>query len=159
MIIQRLSADDWVRFRCIRMEALRDSPDAFGSTLEEAAARSEEDWREQLDALATFVAVVDGSDAGTARGSPHDVDATSAFLISMWVAPNFRGSGIGQELIQSVIAWARSEGYSKLALDVADENERALNLYARAGFEPTGETGSLPYPRRHVREHRRELIL
>jgi hypothetical protein len=39
MNIQRLSPDGWDRFRRIRMDALMDSPNAFDSTLQDAAAR------------------------------------------------------------------------------------------------------------------------
>jgi ribosomal protein S18 acetylase RimI-like enzyme len=111
-----------------------DSPNAFGSTLQDAAARSEADWHEQLEALATFVAVVDGQDVGTVRGAPDSTEPATALLISMWVAPRYRGRGVGERLVQSVVAWARSSGFSRLVLDVADDNEPALKLYSRVGL-------------------------
>lgn len=159
MKIQRLAPTEWRRYRHIRMQALQNAPDAFGTTLEEAAERSEADWRKQLETLATFVAVVNDHDAGTVRGAPHDADPASAYLISMWVTPQFRGCGVGKQLINSVIAWARAAGYSRLLLDVADENHPTVELYARMGFTPTDESGSLPPPRAHVSEHQRALSL
>lgn len=159
MNVLQLTAEDWARFRRIRMNALAEAPEAYGSTLEDASARSETDWRSQLDTLATFVAVIDGEDAGTARGGPHDTDPAAAFLLSMWVAPDHRGCGVGERLIDAVAQWARSAGYSRLLLDVADRNLPAIALYRRAGFLPTGETGSLPPPRSHIREHRLALTL
>jgi len=141
------------------MAALRDSPDAFGSTLEEAASRTEAGWRNQLLSVVTFVAVLEGADTGLARGAPHDTDPSTAFLLSMWVSPPFRRRGIGARLIQSVAGWARSAGFCRLVLDVADDNLPAIALYSRMGFTPTGETGSLPPPRDRIREHRRALVL
>lgn len=101
----------------------------------------------------------DLEDVGCVRGAPDDTDPSRAFLLSMWVAPRFRDRGIGQQLVGSVIDWARSEGFGALVLDVADDNRPAVALYAKMGFEPTGETGTLPPPREHVTEHRRILAL
>jgi len=157
--IRRLGPDDWERYRRIRLASLRDAPDAFGSTADEALSRIEADWRAQLDGLATFVAVIDGSDVGTVRGGPDDEDPETAYLLSMWVAPANRGAGVGDRLVATVIAWARSTGFTRLVLDVADHNEPARSLYRRSGFQPTGETGSLPPPRSHIREQRLALSL
>lgn len=159
MEIRRLSSADWARYRRIRLESLRDAPEAFGSTFDEALGRGEADWRLQLDALATFVAVANGSDIGTVRGGPDQDDIRTAFLLSMWVAPAHRGRGVGDRLVQTVIDWARSEACSRLILDVADHNHPALALYTRAGFRPTGETGTLPPPRTHIPERRLALSL
>jgi hypothetical protein len=40
--IERLTVDEGLRLRTIRLRALRDSPEAFGATFEEANARPEE---------------------------------------------------------------------------------------------------------------------
>ena len=157
MNIHRLVPDNWKRLREIRLAALRDSPDAFGSTLADTIARDEANWREQIATLATFIAVVNGCDIGMVRGGPHEIDPATAYLLSMWVAPDHRHRGYGDLLIQAVIGWAKAAGYGQLVLDVADDNQPAVALYTRLGFEPTGETGTLPAPRTHVREHRRAL--
>ncbi len=159
MEVRRLAPDDWERFRRIRLAALLDAPDAFGSTIDEALARREAGWRSQLETLATFVAIMDDVDVGMVRGGPDDADPATAFLLSMWVAPSFRGCGVGDRLVRVVIDWARSTGFSRLVLDVADHNLPAVALYARAGFDPTGEAGTLPPPRSHIREHRRAMVL
>jgi ribosomal protein S18 acetylase RimI-like enzyme len=77
----------------------------------------------------------------------------------MWVAPEARGQGVGNALIDAVIEYARSSGAIRLLLDVGDHNQQAIALYARKGFKPNGQTGSLPAPRNHIREHQRELRL
>jgi len=141
------------------MRALVDAPDAFGSTAEETAARPPESWRQQLCDLATFVAVRDGEDVGMVRAVTVDGSLTDAFLLSMWVAPAARGRGAGNALIAAVVHWARSAGACTVLLDVADDNAAAIALYARHGFMPTGEAGTLPPPRAHIAEHRRALRL
>ena len=157
--LQRLGPDEGPRLRAIRLRALRDAPDAFASTLEEAAARTSENWTSQVLELPTFVAVSDGQDVGMVRYAQDGAGAETGWLISMWVAPHVRRQGVGGALVDAVAEWARSRGATRLLLDVADANAPAVSLYARKGFEPTGKSGTLPPPREHIREHRRELAL
>ena len=156
---KRLAAHEGLRLRTIRLRALAEAPDAFGSTHDEAAARPLDSWAAQLRKIATFVAVVDGEDVGLVRGARDDSQADAAWLISMWVAPEVRGRGVGEALIDAVVEWARASGARRLLLDVGDHNQPAIALYARMGFEPNGTTGCLPAPRDHIREHQRELRL
>lgn len=159
MEIRRLGAHEGQRLRAIRLQALAEAPDAFGSTCEEASARPLDSWAAQLRQIPTSVAVVDGEDVGIVRGARDDSRTDSAWLISMWVAPEVRGQGVGEALIDAVVEWARASGARRLLLDVGDHNRPAIDLYARMGFEPNGTTGSLPPPRSHIREHQRELRL
>ena len=157
--IQRLAAHEGPRLRAIRLRALAEAPDAFGSTCDEAAALPLDSWTEQLQSMATFAAIVDGEDVGLVRGARDDARTDAAWLISMWVAPEVRGQGVGEALVGAVVEWARAGGARRLLLDVGDHNRPAIALYARMGFEPNGTTGSLPAPRSHIREHQRELRL
>jgi GNAT superfamily N-acetyltransferase len=157
--IQRLTPHEGPRLRSIRLASLLDAPDAFASTHAETAARPPESWPQQLEQLATFVAVCEGADAGMVRGTACEGEPGAAILLSMWVAPRARGQGVGQALIAALADWARSEGFGRLVLEVADTNAPAIALYGRLGFEPTGETSSLPPPRQHISEHRRALSL
>jgi len=157
--IQRLSSTQGERWRSVRLAALHDAPDAFGTTLAQANAFPPELWSRQVGEFPTFIAVLDGMDIGVVRASPDIEHPETAFLLSMWVAPDARGTGVGDELIDAVAGWAESDGFLRLVLDVADANASAIELYARKGFEPTGDTGTLPSPRQHIREHRRALAL
>ena len=155
----RLTEDDAPRLRAIRLTALQDAPDAFGSTYQGEVENALSDWVSAIRRLATFVAVADGQDVGMVRGGEDRDEPTSAWLISMWVAPTHRGMGVGGALIDSVVEWARAEGYARMKLDVGDANEAAIRLYAKKGFRETGEVGRLSAPREHITEHRRVLEL
>jgi len=157
--IELLTSDEWQRYRSLRLASLADSPDAFGTTLAAARTLTEVEWKNRLIELPTLVAALDEVDVGTVRVATDDTDSTAAYLISMWVAPEARGRQIGESLIQSAISLARSKNYRMMSLDVADNNTAAISLYERMGFEPNGETGTLPEPRTHVSEHRRVLYL
>ena len=158
MDVERLTGTEWRRLRRIRLAALEDAPDAFGTTVEAARELPDGAWRQQAEDLPTFVATVDGSDVGIVRGAIAE-SKLDAFLISMWVAPSERGRRVGEQLIEAVAGWARDAGFQRLLLDVADGNAPAIALYERLGFRPTGETSRYPSPRSHVTEHRRALML
>lgn len=159
MRIARLHPHEGPRFRSIRLRALRDAPDAFGSTYTETAARAPEVWTAQLEALATFVAVDPPHDVGMVRASLDPDDPQTAWLYSMWVQPSARGRGVGQALVEKVIDWAGGTKATCLKLEVVVENESANRLYARLGFSPTGREHPLPPPRAHLREHELQLRL
>lgn len=138
--IRLLTAADWQAFRDIRLRALADAPEAFGSTLESAQARTERDWRELLAGRAQFLASVDGVDVGTAAGL-DDPERAGAHLISMWVAGAARGIGVSDLLVRAVIDWAVGVGHRKVWLEVALDNVAAERLYLRQGFVRTGVAG------------------
>jgi GNAT superfamily N-acetyltransferase len=150
--IERLAAGDGERLRAIRLRALKDSPDAFGTTFKEAAAQPPESWELQLEQLATFVATTNGCDVGLVRGTAHERCRDAGCLISMWVAREARRQGIGSALIDALAEWAGTQGWDRLLLDVGERNTPALALYTRKDFVPTGEIGALPPPRDHLRE-------
>ncbi len=157
--LEQLRPDEGPRLRAVRLRALLDAPDAFGTTFEQASAWGADAWAQQLRDLVTFVAVEDGNDVGMVRCA-HDAErADVAWLISMWVAPEVRRRGIGGALVDIVIGRTRAKGVSRLLLDVTDTNVPAIALYAAKGFAPNGNVSSLPPPRDHLREHQRELRL
>ncbi len=159
MKVITLTLQDWVRLRDVRIAALRDAPDAFGSTLVEALQKDTAQWQAELASLQTFVAVADSHDVGMVRAVGAHEDEAAAYLISMWVTPDMRGCRVGDLLVAAVIDWARESGFKRLLLDVADSNVAAIRLYERMGFVPSGVIGSLPPPRAHVKEHQRVLEL
>jgi len=62
------------------------------------------------------------------------------------VRPQFRGSGLGRTLLDWVIAEARGAGYREMVGDTMPVMERALDMYARMGFERTGAYIDEPTP-------------
>lgn len=159
--IERMQPDDWERVRAVRLRALADAPDAFGTRLEEDEALPLEMWRTRLEnpEAVTFLASADDKDVGLVVSLPWPGRAGAVGLFAMWVAPEARGQGVGGALVDAVAGWARAGGFKRVVLDVADDNPAAVGLYARKGFEPTGATGTLPAPREHILEHERALEL
>ncbi len=54
------------------------------------------------------------------------------------VAPAAQGRGVGRRLLDALVDGARAEGASALLLEVRADNEPALRLYSRSGFERIG---------------------
>jgi hypothetical protein len=94
-VIRRLGPDEWRDLRAIRLRALADAPDAFGSTLERERGRGEAAWRGWLEDGARVVVVAerDGGLVGIASGGPAPADEQVAGLYAMWVTPEARGTG------------------------------------------------------------------
>ena len=158
ILIQRMPADAWARVRDIRLRALAEAPDTFGTLLAEERERRLESWRARLEAPtnATFLASRAHVDIGLVTCAPYE---GTAGLFGMWVDPAARKMGVGRALVSTVIEWARRQGHASIRLDVADANDAAIRLYESCGFQPNGNTSTLPPPREHVREHQRELHL
>jgi GNAT superfamily N-acetyltransferase len=133
----------WERWREIRLHALRDAPDAFGSSLEREEAYSESDWRERLAFGPSWIAVVDGRDVGIICGGQHH-SSDIPWVYATWVEPSVRGSGVAESLRAVVVEWARESGASSLGLDVADRAPRARRFYERNGFVIGERTFPMP---------------
>lgn len=137
----RLTEDEWALWRDVRLRALADAPDAFGATLADWQGDGdvEERWRVRLvDVPLNVVASVDGSAVGQVSGTAPD-ERGRCELVSMWVDVSVRGTGVGEALVDEVIAWAGSVGGVAVVLSVRESNTRAVELYARAGFVPIDE--------------------
>ena len=142
--LRTLGPDDWPLWRELRLEALADAPQAFGSTLAQwqGSGDLEERWRSRLSipGASDFVVLLDGAAAGMVSGVPGE-DGESVELISMWVSPAARGRGVGDFLIQAVERWGTERGAKALRLSVMPDNGSAIALYERNGFVDTGELG------------------
>ena len=126
----------------MRLRALADAPEAFGSTLEREQARTLDDWRAWLGRGATFVAEGGVAERGAPVGlvSAFPESESLAHLVSMWVDAPARGSGVAGTLVDAALAWTAEAGLGRVHLFVVEGNDRARRLYERHGFRLTGHT-------------------
>ncbi|HEV3330747.1 MAG TPA: GNAT family N-acetyltransferase [Bryobacteraceae bacterium] len=59
----------------------------------------------------------------------------AAWLEDMIVHPEWRGRGVGQQLLAHAISQAQAAGCSRVTLLTDQTNEDAMRFYRRAGFE------------------------
>lgn len=144
-----LSPDDWREFRDVRLASLADAPGAFGSRYADWVEASEERWRARLTEVPlTLVARTEAGPVGVVSGVPSDDHVE---LISMWVAPGHRGTGLAGRLIDRVVAWAAEQGRDTVLM-VREDNAQAITAYERAGFTDLGVPAG--WPTDAPREHR-----
>ena len=143
-IVRKFTPDEWRLYRTLRLAALEESPDAFGSTLAHERTRADHDWVSRLSRAESslhelpLVAEVDNEPSGLTWVWLDDDHGKVAHLYQMWVAPEKRGQGAGRALLDAAVAWARSAGARAIVLDVTAGNREALHLYEAAGFVATG---------------------
>ena len=143
--IRPVTAEDWALVRKVRLAALRDTPDWFWATYDEEVDKPENWWRDFIEAGAWFIAYDGEQPVGIAAALPaHYLEESDRQLISMWVEPAARGTGVGAALVNAVLAWARAEGVRELQLQVTEKNDAARRLYERCGFRATGRADPLP---------------
>ena len=142
MPVLRLQPSDAEPYLALRLQGMREHPQAFTSGYEEERHKSADWARQRLAAPHTafwgaledsrLVGVV-GLDRETRQQNRH-----KATVVGMFVAPEYTGRGIGQALLDALLAHARSEGLELLVLTVTVGNDGARRLYERAGFKSFG---------------------
>lgn len=69
-----------------------------------------------------------------------------ATILSMGIRPGWRGRGLGQQFVSTVMDKLRAKGLRSVALLVGRENRRAVKVYNDVGFEISGETPVRSFP-------------
>ena len=151
---------EWSAYRDLRLRALADSPEAFGTTLQDARDRSDDEWAGRLASLSAeldlpLVAEVGDELAGMLWAAFDRDDRDTVHVYQMWVAPEQRGLGVGRALLARAIDWARGNGAKLVALSVTCGDSVARRMYEAMGFRPTGE----PVPLRIRSELKRQNMV
>jgi ribosomal protein S18 acetylase RimI-like enzyme len=137
--IRLLTPADAPVYRDIRLDGLRQTPYAFGSTFAHENAMPMSWFEERILASSVFGAFVDGELLGVAGYRRQDgaKESHKAILWGMYVRPKGRNCGLGEALIVAIVAHA-SGSIEQLKLVVAVGNETAHRLYRRLGFSEYG---------------------
>ena len=59
-------------------------------------------------------------------------------VMTIGVAPQARGRGVGRAILDALLDWARQAGAAEIFLDVRPSNEGAIALYNSRGFVEIG---------------------
>ena len=74
----------------------------------------------------------------------RNIDRDTCELRKLYLLKEYRGRGLGQELLDHALAFAVNKGYKKIQLEVSVKHERAISLYERSGFMRTDRKSSCP---------------
>ena len=133
----------------MRLAALAESAEMFGSTLPREEAFDEAEWRRRAQRPVTYLASRGGRDVGIA--GVHEFDGIWT-VVGMWIAPEDRGTGVVDALLQACEDAVARTGSNTIVMGVMEDNGAGLRAYRRLGFTQTGR-------RDHVRDGRHELWL
>jgi ribosomal protein S18 acetylase RimI-like enzyme len=136
-------------FKAVRLQALQDSPTAFGSTYARESQFPDEEWMKRAanmngERRVGFLAMDNGAPCAIIGAFLDQPEPDIAQIVSMWVAPAYRRSGVGSALIAAVNSWSQTRNARTLRLMVTSSNHSAIEFYKRCGFTMTGKTE--PYP-------------
>ena len=97
--LRRLGPDDWEVLRDIRLRALAESPDAFGSTLDRERDFDEKEWRRRL--VRPVYAVMADERPVAMAGAFTDEGRVQVW--GMWTDPEHRGRGHARALLDALV--------------------------------------------------------
>jgi len=135
VVIEDMRSGDWEQVRTIYLEGM-----ATGQATFETEAPSWEAWDAAHLSFARLVARDDNAVLGWAALSA--VSKRRAYAgaaeVSVYVARDHRGAGIGHALLEQVIAESEKHGIWTLQAVVFPENKVTVALHRRCGFREVG---------------------
>jgi ribosomal protein S18 acetylase RimI-like enzyme len=145
-----VSPERWQEFRALRLEAVTVDPQAIGGSREDEEKRSLESYKDLLEqsqkAEDLWLVFAQQNNeligvAGAMCKMKHiSVCRHVATLISVYLRPEFRGQGIGERLIRSVLEKLTTSTYvTEVNLFVTTTQIAAINLYKKCGFTTCGK--------------------
>lgn len=57
-------------------------------------------------------------------------------LVKLYVAKEARGTGLGKQLMEQSMSWAKENGYTDVYLESMPELKKAVSIYEKVGFQP-----------------------
>jgi RimJ/RimL family protein N-acetyltransferase len=143
MLVRKLTQADLDAFWVLRLRALTDNPEAFGSTYEETVAQGKAQMVHRLGLIGDSFSLgaFDDTLIGTAgfHREAQIKERHKGFVYGVYVVPEKRGKSAGKALMRELIAIAmRLEGLEQLNLAVVTTNQAAVRLYLSLGFEIYG---------------------
>lgn len=147
MEVRILKETDAEAFWNIRLRALRDNPDSFGASYEEILERGiagvAQGLRKRDSAPddVTFGAFEGTTLIGIAGFQREEETKRrhKGVIWGMYVPHELRGKGVGKQLLQAAIAYAKTlPGLEQINLSVVLTSKEARHLFIAQGFETYG---------------------
>ncbi|MDN3018321.1 GNAT family N-acetyltransferase [Paenibacillus sp. BSR1-1] len=145
MEVRLLEAADAEKYWELRLEALKQNPEAFLTSYEDAIKRENPIGQTARNFSQpgnyTFGAFENGELIGVVTLLQEQAEKIKhrANIYAMYVTLSKRGTGVGEALMTEAIKKAKSvEAIEKINLSVIATNEKAKKLYTKLGFKEYG---------------------
>jgi ribosomal protein S18 acetylase RimI-like enzyme len=143
--VAKLTENEWPRLENIRLVALRDDPSSFLSSYELEVAYDEQRWREEFSRGEWNIMLAGDKEIGLLGVTREEtMPAEECYLEYLWIAPDFRRTGMGSALLRTVLEDVRQAGVRTVWLYILNGNHGAMNFYQKFGFQSTNERQLLP---------------
>ncbi len=141
--ISILQPSEWREYKQIRLESLKENPEAFGSSYEKEVNYSEEKWQERLNDSDTILFVARDENKPVGMVGIHvevQNNKKVAHIWGMFVSTSCRGNGVGKLLMRELLNEVkRRNEVNVMELMVNNDQTAAVKLYESLGFEKVGE--------------------
>ena len=146
MDIRLLDESDAQLYKEVRLRALKNDPESFGSTYEQEVNRPLEKFVERIQQTKDQFTLGCFDDSNQLVGIVNFMrenrlkTAHKGNIYGMYVEPPFRGRRLGKSLLLALIERATREcaGLEQIHLTVVSNNKSAKRLYTSLGFEVYG---------------------
>ena len=144
--IRFIRESDVAGFKALRLEALREHPEAYGMDYEEESAQPDSVWRDRVGKAAGdpggSIVLADAGDElagmvgvwrGTGIKTRHEAN-----IWGVYVRPKYRGNKLTDKMIAEALGWCRGGNVRIVRLTVVTSNTSAICSYQRCGFLVSG---------------------
>jgi len=145
ILIRKLRPSESSIYREVRLECLKKVPDYFGSTYEEEILNPKLKFEPFIENESPDHFIFGAFDADRLIGIAgfDRMDRKRAWhrgeLVQVYVDSKYRGQGLGEKLIRSVVEYAFTmDGLEQIQLIVIAGNKSAFKLYEKIGFRSYG---------------------
>lgn len=137
-IVKKINKTDWLKYKEIRLEALKNEPSAFGSSYDDISSRTDSEWQDLFikkedDGLFYYSVLFDNE--FIAIGGAFKDKNGEWNVIAIYTRNKFRGLGVGTILMKGIVAEFEKRGIQKIYLRVNTSQVAAISLYNKLGFK------------------------
>ncbi len=84
-----------------------------------------------------YVATIDEKVVGGCGIFPtENLPQGTCELVKLYVAKEARGTGLGKQLMEKSMSWAKENSYTQVYLESMPELKKAVSIYEKVGFQP-----------------------
>jgi len=93
-----------------------------------------------------YIATIDNKVVGGAGIFPtENLPKGTCELVKLYLHKDVRGTGLGKQLLNTAMQWAKENGYTQVYLESMPELSKAVTIYENVGFQrinqPLGNSG------------------